>query len=344
MMEISAGKLRGLRRLADAQGFFSMLAVDQRPPIMNHVKAARNLARAPDVEVAAIKRTLVTALGPSASAVLCDPVWAYPFAHDAVLPGQGLIVTLEDHRFEDGPGGRRTHAIPGWSVEKIKRMGGDGVKVLAWFRPDAAAEVIEHQERFVRAVGEDCRRFDLPFVLELLVYPFAGGTHDYVEDPAKRPELVLESVRRFADPAFGVDLFKLESPLPATALPDPASEAAGATQALFDELGRLAGRPWVLLSAGASAEAFERALGFACRAGASGFLAGRAIWWQAFQHYPDMQAMGEALVEDAAPYLRRLGETTAALGTPWDRHPAMGDGPALADVDFDFPTRYGGMA
>ena len=39
-------------------------------------------------------------------------------------------------------------------------MGGDGVKVLAWFRLDAAPEVIEHQERFVRQMGEDCRRFD----------------------------------------------------------------------------------------------------------------------------------------------------------------------------------------
>ncbi len=344
MMAISAGKLRGLRRLADAEGFFSMLAVDQRPPIMGHLEKVRGDRTAPDEEVAAVKRALLATLGGSASAVLCDPIWAYPCAWDAVAPGPGLIVTLEDHRFEDGRGGRRSGAIPGWSVEKIKRMGGDGVKVLAYFRPDAAPDVIEHQEGFVRQVGEDCRRFDLPFVLELLVHSFAGATEDYVEDPGKRPELVLESVRRFADPAYGVDVFKLESPLPAAAVPEPDGPEASGVQKLFDELGEAAGRPWVLLSAGASADAFARVLTFACRAGASGFLAGRAIWWQAFQLYPDLGAMRRALESDAAAYVRRLREITAARGTPWHHHPSMGDGPVLEEAGFAFPTRYGSMA
>jgi len=62
----------------------------------------------------------------------------------AVLPGR--IHRLEDHRFEDTPGGRRSHSIAQWSVEKIKRAGGDGVKVLAWYRPDAAPEILEHQK------------------------------------------------------------------------------------------------------------------------------------------------------------------------------------------------------
>jgi tagatose 1,6-diphosphate aldolase len=32
MKMLSAGKLRGLRRMADANGRFKMTAVDQRPP------------------------------------------------------------------------------------------------------------------------------------------------------------------------------------------------------------------------------------------------------------------------------------------------------------------------
>ncbi len=336
MTALSAGKLRGLRRMADAQGLFNMLAVDQRPPIMNHLRAIQGSA--PDGDVTAVKRTLLRVLGPGASAVLCDPVWAYPFAAELVAPTQGLIVTLEDHRFEDTPGGRRTGPIPGWSVEKIKRMGGDGVKVLAHYRPDAEAAVNAHQQQFVRQVGEDCRRFDLPFVFELLVYPFQGRAQDDVEDPGKRPALVLESVRTFADPAFGVDLFKLESPLPAAGVPDPDGAGANRVQRLFDELSRAAGRPWVLLSAGATAEAFARALTFAARSGASGFLAGRAIWWQAFQHFPDLDAMAASLRTEALPYMDRLQALTAMHGRPWH------DGPvALADAGLDFPERYRGM-
>jgi tagatose 1,6-diphosphate aldolase len=335
MTGLSAGKLRSLRRLADPSGFFTMLAVDQRLPIMGRIEAAHG--RVVDAEVTAVKRALLANLAPAASAVLCDPIWAYPFSHELVAPGQGLIVTLEDHRYEDGPGGRRTRAIPGWSVEKIKRMGGDGVKVLAHYRPDAAREVIAHQQVFVRAVGAACRRFDVPFVLELLVYPLTGSTPDVIEDPKTRAELVLASVQTFAEPEFGVDLFKLETPVPADALPAPEAKEAATIQGLFDELGRAAGRPWVLLSAGASAESFRRALTFALRAGASGFLAGRAIWWQAYRHYPDLDAMTAALRAESRPYLRELAAMTAAEGRPWL-------GASLADAGLDFPKRYGDMA
>ena len=54
------------------------------------------------------------------------------------------------------------------------------------------------------------------FLLELLVFPFAGAsdhTTDYIEHKDKRPELVLQSVRDFASPEYGVDIYKLESPL-----------------------------------------------------------------------------------------------------------------------------------
>ena len=101
---LSAGKLRGMRRLADAEGCFSMVAVDQRPPIMGHLQAVQGSA--PDAVAATVKRALLQGLGPAASAFLCDPIWAYPFAHDLLAPTQGLIAMLEDHCFEDTPGGR----------------------------------------------------------------------------------------------------------------------------------------------------------------------------------------------------------------------------------------------
>jgi DeoC/LacD family aldolase len=108
-------------------------------------------------------------------------------------------------------------------------MGGDAVKVLAWYRPDADAAVNAHQQRFVREIGEECRRNDIPYVLELLVYPFLGSanhTADYVESPGKLPALVSESVREFSKPDYGVDLLKLESPLAASSLPERDGGAA----------------------------------------------------------------------------------------------------------------------
>ncbi len=93
---------------------------------------------------------------------------------------------------------------------------------------------------------------------------------------AKQPQLVVDSVRDFAHPSYGIDLFKLESPVPMAPLPAPGSTGASQAQHRYDDLGRACGgTPWALLSAGGSQASFEHAITCACRAGASGFLAGR---------------------------------------------------------------------
>ena len=346
MTEISAGKLWAMRRLADDDGLFRMTALDQRPPIIGLIKEKTGAAAATDEQITAVKRVIAEALAAHSSAVLVDPLWAYPFFATTLSPRQGLILTLEDHRFDETPKGRKAHAIEGWSVAKIKRMGGDGVKVLAHYRPDAGREVLEHQKRFVRAVGEACRRFDIPFVFELLVYPLAptGAGPDYKEDPEKQPELVIESVKAFAPAEFGVDVFKLESPLPAATVLDPAEAdevEVKRVQGLFDELGKAAGRPWVMLSAGAGKEAFKRVLHYAFKAGASGFLAGRAIWLEEAQAYPDLDGMRAAMRETSVAYVREIAELARKHATPWHKHPCFGgQPPALRHAGLGFAKAY----
>lgn len=338
-MELSAGKLWRLRRLADADGRFTMLAVDQRPPIERLVSAARGEPAWRREDVAAVKTLLMEELAGEVSAVLADPLIAYPEGWRHLDPARGLLVTLEHAVYDEGPGGRRSGPIPGWSVEAIARMGGDAVKVLAWYRPDADPAVREHQQQWVAEVGAACRRHDLPFVFELLVYPFATGAgagDDYAEDPGKRAEAVIESVEAFADPAFGVDVFKLESPVPASTV------AAGdeTTAGWFRALGRAAGRPWVMLSAGANADDFRRVLAHALDAGASGFLAGRAIWWEAVSAFPDLDEARRRLRDRAVPYLRDLvADSTRA--TPWFDHPGYGGGVDLRGAGPEFAERYG---
>lgn len=349
-MTMSAGKLWGLRRLADDDGRFKMVAVDQRPPIKDLVMRARGTSTADYDDVALVKRMLVEELGSSASAMLLDPHYAYPKAIDVVSPRTGLLLTLEDSVFEETDRGRRSSEIDDWSVEKIRRVGGDAVKVLAWYRPDADAAVLEHQQEFVSRIGEACRRFDIPFLFELLVYSFPGDdqhTTGYVEQPAKRSEHVLESVAAFADPSYGIDVFKLESPVPAAGIPDPEGadvEGAERTQALFDEMNRLSPVPWVMLSAGASQTDFRHVLTYAFRAGASGFLAGRAIWWDALAAFPDVEATRAALRSDSLPYLTEISGLADEAALPWHRHRAYGpDGPTLEHADASFRHEYGGI-
>jgi tagatose 1,6-diphosphate aldolase len=346
-MSISAGKYWGMRRMADATGRFRMTAVDQRPPIKNPIRAKRGTPQAPWEDVAGFKELLIRELQAESSAMLLDPHYAYPRGVTMLDARLGLILTLEDSIFQETPGGRLSAEIDDWSVEKIKRAGGDAVKVLTWYRPDADAEVCAAQRDFTQRIGEACARYDIPFVFELLVYPLAKDaeqTTEYVEMKTKQAQLVIDSVRAFADPRFGVDLFKLESPVPAGDVPEPGSPGSAAVQALFDELDRAAGRPWVMLSAGAGMSEFRRVLHYAYGAGASGYLAGRAIWLEAFQRFPDWDGIRDELRGAAVPYMRELNELTGAMARPWHTHPCYGAaGARIEPADSTFRHVYAGF-
>jgi tagatose 1,6-diphosphate aldolase len=321
---LSLGKIRGLRRLSNGAGHFTAVALDQRPPIAQ-ILAVRLGITADQVsfcDMMAAKRLIVETLGARASAMLFDPNYALPAAM-AYLPAHtGLMVTLEDHRFRDTPGGRLSHSIPDWSVDKIKRAGSDGVKVLAWYRPDAAPEVLAHQQAYVRQVGDECRRHDIAYVLELLTYPFQkpGGVTP-IQATEIRAQQVIDSLCEFAKPEYGVDLFKLESPLPGSSL--PATDGRGsyeAAQKWFTEIGRIcqeAGVPWVMLSAGVTPAQFLRVMQYAYTAGANGFLAGRAIWAEALQHFPDLAACREVLCTQGLQTLQSLTDLTREAGQAW---------------------------
>lgn len=348
MITLTPGKLIGLRRLADENGRFKMLAVDQRPPIENLVSNARGGEAAPFEDVVAVKRVLIDSLASEATAVLIDPQYLFPAAVPALPRDAGLLITLEYDRFEETAGGRLSSAIPDWSVSQIKRGGGDAVKLLAWYRPDASPEVLEHQQRFVESVGEQCSRHDIAFVFELLVYPMPEDeqhTLDYVEHPAKRSEHVIESVETFAHQRFGVDLFKLESPFPADRVAESAGPDRDTMSVAFSSLDTAAGRPWVVLSAGATKESFTEVLQLAYEAGASGYLAGRAIWWEeCVDGFPKFDEVQSRLAATSVPYMRDLNRRTDSLALPFHQHRSYGqNGPSLPAAGPAFRSDYRGM-
>lgn len=342
-MQITPGKYWGLRRLADDGGRFKMLAMDQTGPIVNPIKEIRKLDRAPFADVAAVKRLLAEHLAPKASAVLIDPPLGYAPAIRHLSPRQGLLVATEWATWEVTPTGRKSCNIPGWDAGVIRRAGGDGVKVNLWFRSDVGDDVKAHQLAYVRSVKEACRIADIPFVLEFLTYPFPDESAEAFA--ARRSDLVVSSLadKDIMDPD-GVDVFKLEPPVPVTDVPDPAGPAAAAVQARFDRVAAGIGRPWVLLSGGATPEDFERLLTYAFRAGASGYLAGRAIWAAPFRRFPDLAAMTAELSRVGPPLMDRLNDMTDRMATPWMRHAHWGDRVELAGDGPDFAPTYAALA
>jgi len=346
MGALAPGKLRALMRLADRDGFFRMVAVDQRPPIRKKITETLGPDAVTWERMGEVKAALLRALQPHASAMLLDPGFAYPYAFRDLDPAKGLLITLEQFEYDEGEGGGRiTRPYPGWTPHTIKRLGADGVKLMLFYRPDAPASVNARQHDFVRQVGAACREAEIALLLEPLVYPLAqdaAGAGAYTEDPSKRPEMVIETVREFAKPDYGIDIFKLETPVAAGQVPAPEDESSAVadTQAWFGRIDALLDRPWVMLSAGAGMEPFRRILTYAFRAGASGYLAGRAIWWEAFEAYPDMARFKAGLAEGGIAYMHRINALLREHGTPWTQRPVFADGLAITPAGEDFVSSY----
>ena len=306
------GKLWGLRRLADDYGRFAMLALDQRPPVEKLLAERRQRSDVSAADLAAFKAVLIHNLAPAASAVLVDPVVTYSRLVDDLDPHRGLLVSLDDAAFAADGLHDRGRVIDDWSVERIKRLGADGVKFLAWHRPDGNLEAQSHQQRLVEEIGDQCRHFDIPFVLELLLTPHSDGRLDA---PLEHTELVIESVSVFSDPAFGIDLFQLQLPV----LPADLSGAEVSDQAIdaFRRLDMAADRPWVQMSTGVGFDVFRQALKLACEAGASGFLGGRSIWWDAGRQFPNLWRMNTSLRTEGLNRIRELTEVGNEFAVPW---------------------------
>ncbi|MDR7556277.1 MAG: tagatose 1,6-diphosphate aldolase [Armatimonadota bacterium] len=315
MTPTTPGKARGLARISDGAGRYAILAIDQRAQLLPLVtRGADAAAGAPGAALGALKRLLAEVLAGHVTGLLVDPTYGYHRVLPVLPRSVGLLLTLEDHRVETTPAGfRRSRLIPNWSVATAVRAGAEALKLLVFSHPAAPPDVARAQQALVREVGEACRVADRPFVLELLPYPLPGQAAD--EYARALPELSVELARTFAAPTYGVDLYKLALP----GDPTHVREWGGTLYSLADlteamrEITRLLPAPWVLLSGGMPGDRFVAAFRAALAAGARGYLAGRAVWWEAVQAYPDMERVRQALEADGVSVLRALNQALAEV-------------------------------
>lgn len=310
-MPRGAGKTRGLQQIATRDGVFVMSAMDHRDSMRKMLEQA---SKSPPGYRDMVERKieLCAALAPHSSAVLLDPEFgAAPCIASGVLPGStGLLVSIEDTGYEGGKEARVTTLLADWGVEKIKRMGASAVKILIHYRPDLRA-LAATQMDLVRRVAEDCNKYDIPFLVETKSYPVEDEVRDASLFARHRPKLVVDTARQVTD--LPVEVLKTEFPA------DMAYEKdEGKLMEMCRELDRASRLPWVLLSAGVDYEMFARQVEIACKAGASGFLGGRAIWQEGIC-IEDKKERTEYLATVAVDRVKRLAEITTRCGTPWYR-------------------------
>ncbi|MCX6011294.1 MAG: tagatose 1,6-diphosphate aldolase [Chloroflexi bacterium] len=311
MKKLTIGKLRGLQQLANNDGIFNMCAMDHRRSLSRIMEGETVIEGSTGYEeMAQRKLELCTHLAPHASAVLLDPLFgaAQCISHDALPRSTGLLVSLEASGYAGASEYRMTELEEGWSVEKIKRMGASAVKFLIYYRPDLI-ELANKLMDLVETVGQECQKYDIPLVIEPLSYPLGGETKNPAQFAAAKEQLVPKTAQHIT--TLPVDLLKSEFPGDLRYNQDKAKLID-----ICQKLDKASQVPWVVLSAGVSFDVFCQQVEIACRAGASGFLAGRAIWQEAM-NIDDPKERAKMLKTLGVERLKKLTEIAAKHAVPW---------------------------
>lgn len=272
---LTPGKLAGLRHITDEKGRFRVFALDQSNSFKKALRAlAEKLGKPAEPtyeQIRDAKLEMVRVLSPYASALLLDVNYGARQALNALAfpKSVGLIVRSEASKDPGIP----SDYEPGWSVEKIKRMGAAAVKLLVYLDVEDK-ENVKAQIAFVEKVAKACAEQDILLMTEELSFPRKGEDKTTPAYKARKIKNIVEATKLIG-PA--TDILKLEF---------PANMKDDSDQLIADNLGRLndaAIRPWVLLSAGEKFDLFSKQVEMAMKAGCSGYMAGRAIFNEYFE-------------------------------------------------------------
>jgi sulfofructosephosphate aldolase len=291
-----------LTRLARPSGAFAMVAMDQRESL--RAMFAENLPEPIELERrVAFKVAVARELSPHASALLVDRHEGLdPILEAGALdPGCGLIIAADDLVQPIGGAVDDTGLDRGVDLDAARERGAVAAKLLVIWKPDRSPEsraaLVDEFLRHARGAG-------LVGIVEGVVRPPEGVDE---KDWTEREDALFDATRELG--ALRPDIYKAQVPFSGRA---PMADITERCRRMTDVLPC----PWVVLSAGVALEDFATSVEAACRGGASGFLAGRAVWRDALTADPE-----PVLRERSVPRLQRLGEIVDELARPWTEAP-----------------------
>jgi tagatose 1,6-diphosphate aldolase len=315
MKKMTVGKYRGIQRLADSYGSISMCALDHRGSLAKMLKEGTGSAPSYQ-DMVDFKYDVCSALSPHCSAILLDPVYgaAQGIASAALAPRTGLLVSLEETGYEGGAESRLSRPLDGWHASKVRRMGADGAKLLLYYRPDV--DVAARQRALVQELAAWCDEQDLAFIVEPVGYAVgdeaSSGRYSRI-----KPEVVIKTAAELTP--LGMDVLKAEFPADAKSETD-----LGVMLENCKRLNEASQVPWIILSGGVDFDLFVRQVEIASKAGASGFLAGRALWQEATS-IKSRQERQDFFRTTVVNRLRIIMAVANAYGTPWHHKVAAPD-------------------
>ena len=323
---ISNEKVRRLNAVSNARGIISAVAMDQRRSLRGMIARA---AGAPpdsitDAQLVEFKTSVSRCLSPHASAILLDPEYGLEAA-SSKASGCGLLLTYEADGYENPRPHRMLALMPHVSVERLRDLGADAVKILLSYTPDGDAASNDEKCAWIERIGAECQALDMPFLLEPVVYDPRGADPRSVDFARRKPDLVVRTMEEFSKPVYRVDVLKVEFPVVAAYVEGSRvysghscydRREALAWYARADSVARC---PYIYLSAGAEITEFLTSLEMAAEAGArfSGVLCGRAAWQDGIPHFVrSVDAFHRWLENEGVRNVRQIGEILKAA-TSW---------------------------
>lgn len=271
-------------------GRFAVLAIDHRDSL-RAVLAPDDPDSVTSEAIVDLKRDLVASLADQATGVMLEPEYSIPQLLDGTLPpGVGFTAALEAQGYMTDPEAAPVALLDGWSVQAAADCGAAAAKLLVLYRPDRPHATA--QEQAAADILAECRRVGIPLLVEPLYYD--------LNDPSTRPQIVLDTVDRFAP--MGFDVLKLPFPVDADHDPDRSRWAAACA-----EISARCDMPWTLLSGGGAFDSYYAQLEVAMASGCAGFTVGRALWGEAALATPaDRRAVIDNLIAPRLAALRDL--------------------------------------
>lgn len=290
----SAGKT-ALQSLQTAHGGYAMLALDQRESLRGMFANSPSGKAGSDADLREFKLASTRLLTPFASGVLLDRLYALDQKSlDALDPGCGLIVAVDELIQKPGQPVTGTRLDTAANAAFLIEVKADALKFLVIWRSEKEQG---EREELISAVLSCAAEARVASLIEAVVVPEQGSRW---ADYSEKNDAILRAAQEMA--AYPMDLYKAQVP---GYQPGNVSGVASAAR----ELDALVPVPWVVLSNGVDIDDFSDAVGESCRGGASGFLAGRAIWSDVVGSMPLDDTLGRV----ARPRLESLGHLVDSL-------------------------------
>lgn len=288
---------RSLSGLARKTGTLSMVAVDQREALRG-MFAAHQSTPVPDSQLTQFKVDVARELSPYASALLVDQEFGIDaiVKQKALAPSCGLIAAAD---LLIGPaGGAATDTAVDTAVDplRMKEIGAVGLKFLILWRND---DNPDNRAGLAEGFNKLCDISGLPSIIEVIVKPPQDSSRSF-----DREEELIIAAKEAA--SWKPDLYKAEVPFHGEG--DHSRIAKNA-----ERISEVISAPWVVLSNGVKQPFFNDAVKACAQGGASGFLAGRAVW----ADIVGASDIPQALREVSIPRLQQLGEIVDTYARPW---------------------------